>query len=486
MKSLICTKVMAIVLVGIIMGGLVASAHASRGAISADTVKTNSFKSAFLGPDVWEDDLSPTEIRQQLQEHFAQVIERLESTSTSSLLRALKRAEASAVQPWTKSQRQAALISLATNRQRQIARLRYYMNRGLFPQNEGQSISAVPIFVDRHQTHCAVGFLMHSDGNDSGVASIVETNNLVRVNDVRHGEMIDWIGSSGLTQEEAALIQPQYPISFVTSFEELSTPGATLEQNGFVVSEVTARSRRFDTTIPTPIRGDLNALQAIFEQGKAELEAGNVDDGFYFEQFTGVSFGNESGSPFLSFLDSENLDESLYIGSGFDFFPLVNSAYFGGAAIVEVEYMIRSEQSDFSQIALTTNGEEFNEGPLMLVSQIYDGDTGELLGETQLSATGLEFFFQSVTDSIPVATDFVRIKSYGLTVGDGLCSFFNEFSITPTILGDCNLDGVVDFFDVAPFIEVLASQTFLAQADCDQNGVVDFFDLLTFVEILGV
>ena len=66
---------------------------------------------------------------------------------------------------------------------------------------------------------------MHSDGNDSDVASIVETNNLVRVNDVRRGSMMHWIRSSGLTQEEAALIQPSYPVGGLATFDALSTPG---------------------------------------------------------------------------------------------------------------------------------------------------------------------------------------------------------------------------------------------------------------------
>ena len=101
MRSFIRTNVLAITLVGIVMGAWVTSAHASREAISANTsfnkiAITNSFRSAFLGPDVWEDGLSSVEIKRQLQEHFAQVIERLESNNAISLLRALTRAEASA------------------------------------------------------------------------------------------------------------------------------------------------------------------------------------------------------------------------------------------------------------------------------------------------------------------------------------------------------------------------------------------------------
>ena len=52
------------------------------------------------------------------------------------------------------------------------------------------------------------------------------------------------------------------------------------------------------------------------------------------------------------------------------------------------------------------------------------------------------------------------------------------------LLGDCNLDGVVDFSDIPSMIEVLTSGDFLEQADCNQDTVVDFSDIPSFIEIL--
>jgi len=54
------------------------------------------------------------------------------------------------------------------------------------------------------------------------------------------------------------------------------------------------------------------------------------------------------------------------------------------------------------------------------------------------------------------------------------------------ILGDCDQNGEVNFFDIAPFIEILAAESFLEQADCDQDGDVDFFDIFPFIETLAV
>ena len=53
------------------------------------------------------------------------------------------------------------------------------------------------------------------------------------------------------------------------------------------------------------------------------------------------------------------------------------------------------------------------------------------------------------------------------------------------LLGDVNLDGVVDFFDIAPFIDLLASQAFQLEADIDADEDVDFFDIAPFITLLA-
>ena len=50
--------------------------------------------------------------------------------------------------------------------------------------------------------------------------------------------------------------------------------------------------------------------------------------------------------------------------------------------------------------------------------------------------------------------------------------------------GDVDMDGDIDFSDIAPFIAVLQSGVFQAEADCDCNTVVDFADIPAFIDIL--
>ena len=56
---------------------------------------------------------------------------------------------------------------------------------------------------------------------------------------------------------------------------------------------------------------------------------------------------------------------------------------------------------------------------------------------------------------------------------------------SPFILGDANLNGVVNFDDIGSFISLLANDAYLDQADTNQDGVLDFDDISSFITILA-
>ena len=62
---------------------------------------------------------------------------------------------------------------------------------------------------------------------------------------------------------------------------------------------------------------------------------------------------------------------------------------------------------------------------------------------------------------------------------------FFRFVVGNSPLGDVNRDGVVDFFDIAPFIDLLSFATFQVEADINQDLVVDFFDIQPFIDLLS-
>ena len=69
-------------------------------------------------------------------------------------------------------------------------------------------------------------------------------------------------------------------------------------------------------------------------------------------------------------------------------------------------------------------------------------------------------------------------------VVDGTFVASGDTGLVIDFLGDVNMDLVVNFLDIAPFIAVLSAGEFNPQADLDQNGVVNFFDIAPFIAIL--
>ena len=59
------------------------------------------------------------------------------------------------------------------------------------------------------------------------------------------------------------------------------------------------------------------------------------------------------------------------------------------------------------------------------------------------------------------------------------------FTTAPFLLGDINLDGIIGFLDINPFIALLSAGTFQAEADCNQDGVVNFLDINPWIDILS-
>ena len=59
-----------------------------------------------------------------------------------------------------------------------------------------------------------------------------------------------------------------------------------------------------------------------------------------------------------------------------------------------------------------------------------------------------------------------------------------RISSEPTLLGDVNRDGAVNFLDISPFIALFAIGEFQAEADTNGDGEVDFLDIVPFISLL--
>jgi hypothetical protein len=177
-------------------------------------------------------DMTPDGIRRQLQRHFNTVLGLLTVATPRSIETALDRLEAASGTSWTSEERAAWRQRLLANRFTQMQRLAAYRDRGLFPQNEGQADHPVPIFVDRHDTACAVGHLLRLSGAQDTVTAVEKDNNLVYVPDAGDSAIARWVLGSGLTLEEAALIQPGYGFNAPYLISDYESGKSVLLNNG--------------------------------------------------------------------------------------------------------------------------------------------------------------------------------------------------------------------------------------------------------------
>ena len=137
-------------------------------------------------------------------------------------------------------------------------------------------------------------------------------------------------------------------------------------------------------------------------------------------------------------------------------------------------------------ITIDTFGSDFDT-QLYVYEAVPDGDLANLIlvGDND-DASGLQ---SEVTIDVTAGTCYkIRVggSRSSQSIGDGSEGniVLNGTVDRGVLLGDVNLDGVVNFLDIPSFISILSSGGFQAEADFDQSGFVDFLDITPFVAIL--
>lgn len=147
------------------------------------------------------------------------------------------------------------------------------------------------------------------------------------------------------------------------------------------------------------------------------------------------------------------------VGGGVAFLhPLRDSAPLDDLSGVGV-IIVSDQNTPFASDALPTDlATEFDSSPENSTFVLFE-PTGQVIG---LSNVELDSVFQPMVFSVSIAPDFEQV-----------------------LLGDVDRSGFVDFLDVSPFIALLSSGEFQAEADIDQSGEVDFLDISPFIGILA-
>ena len=93
------------------------------------------------------------------------------------------------------------------------------------------------------------------------------------------------------------------------------------------------------------------------------------------------------------------------------------------------------------------------------------------------SSTGVFETISTPSLNSGLAWDLSRLQDQGIiSVVAGNSNF---------LLGDCDLDGFVNFLDISPFISILSTGGFLNEADINQDDDVNFLDISPFISILS-
>jgi antitoxin component YwqK of YwqJK toxin-antitoxin module len=92
-----------------------------------------------------------------------------------------------------------------------------YRIAGEFPLNEYVH-ERIPVFIDKYDTYCAVGYLMRASGYNDLARAISADNNLAWVKEIRVEGLAAWQELSGFSLEELKLIQGAYDIYYPDAY----------------------------------------------------------------------------------------------------------------------------------------------------------------------------------------------------------------------------------------------------------------------------
>lgn len=153
--------------------------------------------------------------------------------------------------------RAAVRAKLARARATNLARFRAYQQKGVFPSNT-YTRGSLNVWIDDDGRLCAAATIIQASGHGALVRQVADENNFIRLADVKTGALMDWISTSGLTQDEIAAIQEP----FMGVDDGLREPAPILVDKGkraFEDRRLAARYKQVDAAIVRNATASLDA-----------------------------------------------------------------------------------------------------------------------------------------------------------------------------------------------------------------------------------
>lgn len=204
------------------------------------------------------------------------------------------------------------------------------------------------------------------------------------------------------------------------------------------------------------------------------------------------------GAGELNILNSYNIQQSGEFDGGaltpvslpgFSGWDYENSLEVNGQRLYEFEVTSGNQLEDFSVVLawnlnVVDNGfSQFFFSPqaqLANLSLELLDSSGTVVDSSVSAIDNVEHVFQQTLAAgvyqLRVSNDNGFASDYGLA--------WRGDQVAVALLGDANLDGVVNFLDIPAFISALSSGAYLEEADCNEDGIVNFLDIPAFIAIL--
>jgi len=258
---------------------------------------------------------------------------------------------------------------------------------------------------------------------------------------------------------------------FASAFSAALQPTSNPSENQVFIFEIDSLVViQFDPAdSPPPIEIDLSETQLIFDLTEFDLP-----------DFSFLAF--QSGFP---------------TNDGFAISLSAAADNFGGitdSANLLIDNFTLTEETEFLVEAIIG---ENNDTDLVLAVREASGEffsisipAADLADDGQAIVGVNDFFFNGDFDDGIPNSEIIEISLQSpFASGNAVDVIFQTVSVLASepafVLGDCDLDGDVDFMDIPALIEILIDGIFLEQADCDLSGAVDFADIFPFIFILS-
>lgn len=225
----------------------------------------------------------------------------------------------------------------------------------------------------------------------------------------------------------------------------------------------------------TTLRDEMNEFGLGGSSGTLTFDSANTGLGFTFSITADRTVGSSDPAAGFTYNDQEGGDifrtGALSPGDVSDFEDDdVTFRFLGGDEIYGFGFdLLDSNVSTGETISVFDKSDnlladfELPQGPVGFINNFFIGVTSE-------TAIGRITFDENS------GSDDIAIRDF---------RFAKSVTQIPELLGDVNLDGLVNFLDISPFISVLSTGGFQAEADIDLSGDVNFLDITPFIAILS-